>query len=314
MKLSIVVPIYNVEKQLERCIESLMKQENENLSTEIILVNDGSTDDSGNIAKRYAETNANIIYIEKENSGVSDTRNVGVKYCSGDYIAFVDSDDYVSNNLYANLLPYMQEDYDMVKFRIARVQENGETISKNDSPEFTEKTGEKAFEILYTSDVMIDVAWAYLYKRSFYVNNKFEFAKGLYHEDFGLIPLMILKANKFASTNIGFYNYVQTETSITRGSEDRKKKGALDLLKHYDNMINTIEEYNISEKSKENVKIYYTNCMILEVNNLTGEDRKNYIKQIQKRRMTKNIKVRNFKQLIKKIILNVSIELYLKIR
>ena len=79
-------------------------------------------------------------------------------------------------------------------------------------------------------------------------------------------------------------------------------------------MINVIERYRISDKSKENIKIYYTNCIILEVNNLAGKNRKEYIKQIRKRKMTKNIKARNFKQLIKKIILNISIEMYLKIR
>lgn len=314
MKLSIVVPIYNVEMQLIRCIESLLKQQTEKLETEIILVNDGSTDNSGSIARKYAESNTNVIYIEKKNAGLSDARNVGVKHCNGDYIAFVDSDDYVSDNLYMNLMQYMQEDYDMVKFKIAKVQENGDTISHNNSPEFEEKTGEEAFEILYKSDVMTEVAWAYLYKRSFYIDNSFEFAKGLYHEDFGLIPLMLLKAKKVASTNVGFYNYVQTENSITRGSETRKQKGAQDLLKHYDNMINVIERYRISDKSKENIKIYYTNCIILEVNNLAGKNRKEYIKQIRKRKMTKNIKARNFKQLIKKIILNISIEMYLKIR
>ena len=314
MKLSIVVPIYNVEKQLTRCIESLLKQQTEKLETEIILVNDGSTDNSGSIARKYAESNTNVIYIEKKNGGLSDARNVGVKHCNGDYIAFVDSDDYVSDNLYMNLMQYMQENYDMIKFKIAKVQENGDTISHNNSSEFEAKTGEEAFEILYKSDVMTEVAWAYLYKRSFYIDNNFEFAKGLYHEDFGLIPLMLLKAKKVASTNVGFYNYVQTENSITRGSETRKQKGAQDLLKHYDNMINVIEKYRISNKSKENIKIYYTNCIILEVNNLTGETRKEYIKQIRKRKMTKNIKARNFKQLIKKIILNISIEMYLKIR
>lgn len=161
---------------------------------------------------------------------------------------------------------------------------------------------------------MTEVAWSYIYKTSFVKENNFEFAKGLYHEDFGLVPLVILKAQKVASTNIGTYNYVQTQNSITRGKSSKKVKMAKDLLKHYDNMINKIANYNISKRSKENIKIYYTNCIILNTNNLQGNDRKEYIKEIRKRKMTRNIKVRNIKQLLKKAILTMNIEWYLKLR
>ena len=315
MKISIVVPIYNVEKQLAKCIESLVKQETERLKIQIILVNDGSTDGSGKIAQEYAQKYSDkIIYLEKENSGVSDSRNIGVMHADGEYITFVDSDDYVDDGLYERLLSYMKEEYDIVKIKIAKVKENGEKIEENISPEFYNKTGEEAFDILYKVDTMIDIAWAYIYKRDFYIDNKFKFAKGLYHEDFGLMPLIILKAKKMASTNIGYYNYVQTEKSITRGNKIKDFQKAQDLLKHYDNMVQAIENYNISDKSKENIKIYYTNCIILEVYNLEGKERKEYIKEIRKRKMQKNIKARNVKQLIKKIILNISIELYLKLR
>lgn len=313
MKLSVIVPIYNVEKQLERCVNSLINQGSQELDLQIILVNDGSTDKSGNIAKQYSEKYDEIIYVEKINGGLSDARNTGVKYANGEYMSFVDSDDYISDGLYVKLLPYMEQKYDMVKMKIKKVQDNGKDIDENYSSEFFDQTGEQAFEKLYKSDVMTEVAWGYLYKTEFYKQNKFEFAKGLYHEDFGLIPLIMLKADKVASTNIGYYNYVQTETSITRGNNNVWER-ANDLIKHYDNMIDTIEKYNISNKSKENIKIYYTNCIILEVNNLKGNERKEYIKQIRKRKMSKNIKARNFKQLIKKVILNISIEAYLKIR
>lgn len=315
MKVSIIVPIYNIEKQLEQCIGSLIKQKSDKIKMQIILVNDGSTDNSGNIAKEYATKYPNeILYLEKENGGLSDARNFGVKYADGDYISFVDSDDYISDNFYVKLLPYMKEKYDMIKIGIAKVKETGDLIEKNFSPTFENKTGEEAFDILYKADVMTEVAWGYIYRREFYINNKFEFAKGLYHEDFGLVPLIILKAKRVASTDIGYYNYVQTEKSITRGNVVTNSQRSKDLLKHYDNMIKAIENYSISDKSKDNIKIYYTNCIILEVNNLQGEERKEYIKEIRKRKMQKNIKSRNLKQFIKKIILNISIELYLKIR
>ena len=315
MKISIIVPIYNAEKQLKRCIESLLKQESKNLQIEIILVNDGSTDNSGQIAKEYANKNQNkIIYLEKENEGVSEARNIAIQYVTGEYMTFVDSDDYVEPKLYHNLLRYMGEKYDLVKFKAIKVNEQGEKLEEPTIAEFDNKTGEEAFDILYKIDTMIDIAWIYIYRTDFYKNNNFKFAKGLYHEDFGLMPLVIVKAQKVASTNIGTYNYVQTQSSITRGKNSKKRKMAEDLLKHYDNMIKETTNWNISKKTKENLKIYYTNCIILNANNLQENDRKKYIKEIQKRKMQKNIKARNIKQLVKKIILAINIEWYLKLR
>jgi hypothetical protein len=162
---------------------------------------------------------------------------------------------------------------------------------------------------------MLDATWSYIYKRDFFVENKFEYAKGLYHEDFGLTSLVILKANKVASVDVLGYNYVQTTSSITRGNEQTIYKRAQDLLVHYDNMIEKIKDYNISKKSKENIKIYYTNSILLEVNNIKSKEQQNsYIKEIKKRKMVNNIKARNIKQLIKKILLRINIKLYLKLR
>lgn len=269
----------------------------------------------GNIAKAYAtKYPKQTIYLEKKNGGLSDARNYGLRYASGDYITFVDSDDYVSDKLYEKLLPYMKENYDMVKIKIELVGEDGGTIKVNESSEFKDKNGEEAFDILYKTDVMTEVAWGYIYKRTFWTDNNFKFEKGMYHEDFGLIPIVMLNARKVASSNIGTYFYVQTEKSITRGNPDKKIKMAQDLLVHYDNMLQTIEQMQITEHSKENIKIYYTNCLILETNNLTGKERKDYIKKLRRRKMSRNIKPRNLKQIMKKILLDMSIELYLKIR
>ena len=145
--------------------------------------------------------------------------------------------------------------------------------------------------------------------------NFFKFAKNLYHEDFGLIPLIILKAKTYISTNICGYNYVQTSNSITRTKNYEKTiKKLYDLLIHYDNIINSIKSYDIQSKTKENVKIFCTNSILLKINDLEKKDRKKFIKEIRKRKMTKNIKVRNLKQLVKRIILEINIPLYLKIR
>lgn len=314
-KVSIIVPIYNVEKYLSKCIESLINQKLEDI--QIILVNDGSKDSSGKIAKEYSQKyQEKIIYLEKENGGLSSARNYGIKYATGEYISFVDSDDYVDINLYKDLEKYMNESYDMIKIAIFKVDSKGKLVCKNKSELFLEKSGQEAFNILYKSDVMLEPAWSYVYRKDFWNNNKFEFSEGRYHEDFGLIPEVLLQAKKVASTDIKGYYYVQSEKSITRNqNEEKKKKMSNDLIYFYDKMINTVKDIKIEKITLENLKIYYTNCLLLEINNIQDTKyRKEYIQEIKKRKIITNIKVRNLKQLIKRIILTINIEWYLKIR
>ena len=128
IKVSIIVPIYNVEKQLAKCLDSLLNQTLKDI--QIILVNDGSEDSSAEIAKKYVVKDPDrVLYFEKENGGLSDARNYGLKYATGEYISFVDSDDYITENLYTDLLPYMEQKYDMIKFKIAKVDEQGNVIA-----------------------------------------------------------------------------------------------------------------------------------------------------------------------------------------
>ena len=314
-KVSVIVPIYNSKEFLAKCLASIVDQTIENL--EVILVNDGSTDGSDIIAKTYKEKYPErVIYLEKENGGLSDARNYGLKYATGDYISFVDSDDFLDISLYKNLEKYMDEDYDMIKFAIIKVNAKGNLIKENPTVKLIEESGEDAFEKLSEKDVMTEVAWAYLYKKSFWDENHFEFTKGRYHEDFGLIPLVLLKAKKVVSTDILGYYYAQTEGSLSRTKDKEKKlKASYDLLYFYDNMIKTLENYDCSKKAKENIKRYYTNCILLEINNIDDEEeRKKYIKNIRKRKIIRNIKAKNLKQLVKRIILSLNIEWYLKIR
>ena len=100
--ISIIVPIYNVEKYIHKCIESIINQTYKNL--EIILVDDGSPDNCGNICEEYAKNDSRIKVIHKENNGLSSARNAGLEICKGDYIGFVDSDDYIELNMYEVLI------------------------------------------------------------------------------------------------------------------------------------------------------------------------------------------------------------------
>ena len=313
-KLSVIIPVYNGEKTLKRCIESVLKQKDEDI--EIIIINDGSTDASDKIVQEYKEKNPKIIsYYQKKNTGVADTRNYGIKKAKGKYILFLDADDYLDIHLYGLVKQYMEKDIDLIKFKLQREDEKGNVIETVNGPVFENKTGEEGFEELYATDVLLDSPCVYVIKRDIFIKNKLEFKVGTEHEDFGLMPFVIVLAKTMISINFYGYHYVQVEGSITRNdSYEKTKKKAKDALKQYDEALMKIDRYKLNKKIAETLKIYYTNAILLKIETLEKKDQKEYIKEIRKRKMTKNIKAKNIKQLLRKMILSLNIKWYLNLR
>lgn len=312
-KISIIIPVYNSEETLKRCLNSILEQEYQDY--EIILVNDGSKDNSEKVILEYSEKSNKIKYFSKENSGVADTRNFGIEKATGDYIVFVDSDDYIKNTMFTDIENYINDGIELIKWKGIIVDENENELLKISGPIFDKTTGEDGFNKLYSEDKFIDALWVYAIKRSIFVDNNFKFTTNTYHEDFGLLPLIIVKAESMVSIEKYNYYYVQTENSIMRGNDYKKElKKAYDSLEQYDNISKAIENYNLEVVTKENIKLFCTNTILLKIELLKKEDQNKYIKEIRKRKMVKNIKVRNIKQLIKRILLGINIKLYLKMR
>lgn len=313
-KLSVIIPVYNGEKTLKRCIESVLKQKDEDI--EIVLINDGSTDMSDKIIQEYKGKNPKIIsYYKKKNTGVADTRNYGIQKAKGKYILFLDVDDYLDIHLYGLVKQYMEKDIDLIKFKLQREDIKGTVIEKVDGPVFEDKTGEKGFELLYATDVLLDSPCVYVIKKDIFAKNKLEFKVGTEHEDFGLIPFVIVLAKTMISINFYGYHYVQVENSITRNaSYEKTKKKAYDALKQYDEALAKIEKYKLNKHIAGILKLYYTNAILLKTETLEKKDQKKYIKEIKNRKMTKNIKVKSIKQLLRKLILCLNIRWYLKVR
>lgn len=313
-KMSVIIPVYNTEKYIEKCLESLAGQTMQDF--EVIIVNDGSTDNSKKVIKDYMKnSNLDIRYLEKENGGLASARNYGVERALGKYISFLDSDDYLDESLFSELEKYMDKDIDLIKFKMKTVNEEGKILEKLDGPVFDVCTGEEGYKKLCTTDKYMDPACIYLYRREFFVENNFKY-KLRYHEDFGLTSLIIIQAKTFVSTNVVGYNYLQTGESLSRGKDYKKNiDRAKDMLAHYDNMIAVIDAYyNVSNETKDLVKRYYTNSVILKANTLKGKDRKQYIKEIKDRFMYRNIKPENLKQKVKRMLLKYNVSLYLKMR
>lgn len=311
MKLTVIIPVYNREKTIEKAIVSVAEQLREDM--ECIVLNDGSTDHTEEVIQeclsKYGEK---ISYYKKENEGIAATRNFGITHAKGEYILFVDSDDYIEPHLLETIKPYFEQEIDIIKYKAKHVDENGKELTKITGPNFSNKSGEEAFNLLAFTDVLMDSPCVYAFKKDLFIKNKMFFKTGTYHEDFGLIPLILLTAKTVVSIDYYGYCYVQSNESITRNQDyEKTKKRWEDALFHYDNMLQWISQNELDIKTKENVKTYYTNAILLKLGTIKKEDRKPYVKQIKQRKMTQNIKPKNIRQFIKRILLTLNINWYL---
>lgn len=247
-KVSVIVPIYNVEKYLEKCINSLLSQTLEDI--QIILVNDGSKDNSGNIAKEYEKNNKNrIIYVEKENGGLSDARNYGLKYATGDFIAFLDSDDYIEKNAY-------EEMYNKA------IEENADYVECDFIWEFPNKIRvDKQYPYKNKKEMLSFVrvvAWNKLIKRQLITDNNLEFPKGLRYEDVEFTYKLIPFINKFAYVDKPFIHYVQREGSIANVQNER----TAEIFTVLDNVIEFYKKNNIYEEYRDELEYNYARYLL----------------------------------------------------
>ena len=230
-KFSVIVPVYNTEKYLRKCLDSLINQPFSDY--EIIIVNDGSPDNSQDIIDEYAQNYPEKVksYI-KENGGLSDARNYGIDRALGNYILFIDSDDYVSLELLEVLNGRLcEKEVDVIRFNAQVVlsnNENGETLF---FPQTSVVTGIEALDKLIDNKQYFEPAPFYAYRKEFWQKNNFRFSLGRYHVDFGLIPEVIIKAQSFSSVEHIGYFYFQSNSSIMRTvNEEKDKKRAFDGL------------------------------------------------------------------------------------
>lgn len=216
---SVVVPIYNVEQYLDRCIQSIQSQTYENL--EIVLVDDGSPDNCGKICDQYASKDQRIRVIHKENGGLSDARNAGVKIVTGKYLLFIDSDDFVAEDLVQKTVESAELNHsDIVLFDYQRLESNDtiEVCSISGIPENQSFSLEDYPEVLFKSIS----AWNKLFSREFYMNSEIQFPVGYYYEDLGSSPKYLFAAKRITYVKEPFYNYVIREGSIMSAAKEEK--------------------------------------------------------------------------------------------
>lgn len=234
-KISVVLPIYNVEKYLETCVKAMTGQTYQNL--EIILVDDGSPDGCPELCDELAKTDERIRVLHKENGGLSDARNAGTQIATGEYITFVDSDDVVTDT-YVEYLYSLIEKYgcDMSLCTHTVVFEDGKKIPYGDGTDEMLDAKECLRRMLY-HDVIDTSAWAKLYRTD--MAREILYPKGKLFEDIGTTYRFFLASGKIACGYQSQYFYMQRQNSIVSGKFNPHK---LDLLEMTDKMAEDVEK------------------------------------------------------------------------
>ena len=212
MKLSVIIPVYRVEATLDRCVESVLGQHVDDM--EIWLVDDGSPDHCPQKCDEWAKRDSRIHVIHQANGGLSDARNTGIDAAQGDYLTFVDSDDYIADNTYRPLLQQL-DDADILEYAVAdRLQPANRCYT--DMNEYW----------LQGQAYLHTYAWNKIYKRSMF--DEVRFPKGKVFEDVYTLPLLLKKAQKVKTCSTGYYHYCYNPTGITANADGRQLEMLLD--------------------------------------------------------------------------------------
>ena len=232
MKLSIIVPIYNVAPYLRKCVDSLLAQDISDY--EIILVDDGSTDNSGAIADEISDafrlsplaSRLQLRVIHQPNAGLSEARNTGTRAAKGEYIMFVDSDDYLQPNVLRTLMEQIGcDNLDVLRFRYQNVKESGEAFAPyKDMTNYNDYSTRPTDGLTFLNERMGNQCYAWQFILRSKLCQEEIFPPSIYFEDTDWTPRMLLLAERVASTELVVYNYLWREGSITLSQKDIQKQ------------------------------------------------------------------------------------------
>lgn len=310
-KISIIIPMYNAEKYIKRCLESIFEQTYKNI--EIVIVDDGSTDNSYNICKKYEQQNKKIKLFHKKNNGVSSARNYGLKKCTGKYLCFVDSDDYIEKY-------YIQQLYKAIKDNNTKISQCAINIVDDNLKKINNKGYSHSF-ITNGKKLIIDtfnneeigniVLWNKMYERSLF--NNIQFPNGKNYEDEFITYKILYKENRISIIPDKLYNYRKHINSITNSKYTLKNLEGLEAL---------IEKINFFKKNNEiflyimtiNEFLEFTRqnyiCLIKYVSNSTSYQKKLIQKYKEYYKIIQHNKQIPIKSKIKNIIFYINPKLY----
>lgn len=247
IKVSVIVPVYNVEEYIGKCIESLVNQTLEDI--EIIAIDDDSTDKSAKIIKEYMKKYPQIQYYKKENGGLSDARNYGLQYATGKYIGFVDSDDYIHIDMYKKMYEKAKkDDSDIVECNFYWVYPKKSKIDIG--PRYKTRK-----EILVNARVM---ACNKIYKKDLLDKAKIEFTKGIRYEDVEFFYKLVPYIDNVSFVKEPLYYYIQRNTSIANTQNEKNA----DIFIALNNVIEFYKKNGLYDEYKEELEYTYTRLLL----------------------------------------------------
>lgn len=249
-KVSLILPVYNVEKYLPQCLDSIQKQSYKNM--EIIIVNDGSTDGSGQICETFSKRDTRVKYIQKKNGGLSSARNVGLKYAVGDYIVFVDSDDFIRSGMISSLVEVMEcshADIACCNYEVCNEQSGVIYSHKINIKSMQVFTRQQAIDVLFYETFFQCYAWNKMYKKELFTDIKYP--EGRLYEDIVTTYRLFRSSEMIAFIPDSLYCYRRREGSIT---QKQFKPKSYDLI---DSINEVIEQNQDNRAVLAGCAIYY---------------------------------------------------------
>ena len=303
IKVSVIVPVYNVEAYLDKCLKSLVDQTLKEI--EIIIVNDGSKDNSEKIIEKYKEKYPEKIkYYKKENGGLSSARNYGLKYAIGEYVAFVDSDDYVDLKMYQKMI------------NLANLENSNIVVA---GTEAIYKDHKKIIPASYNISknyknylISAPMACNKIFKRQLFKDD-FLFKEGIWYEDLELIPTLILKTKKISFLEEPLYKYMQRNGSIMNQETFNEK--ILDIYKVLNNIVEKFQKYKQYEDFQTEIEylyiehLLYSSALRLSMFKVEG---KKYLKEFKKLMQEKFPNWQKM-SILKRKVINLKLFVYLPI-
>lgn len=285
--LSYIIPLYNSAEWLEKCLYSVLNQDIPKSEVEIICVNDGSPDNSADLAREIAKEHPCIAVIDQENQGPSGARNTGMRAATGKYLCFVDPDDFVQPMVYGSLVQQMEEEQlDMLRFDYQVVNEHYEIIPKRPFEYKFDYTPQLMTGTQFLSE-RLDIAcniWRYIYRREIITENNIWCFVGDYYDDTPWLPLVLMKAERMNICGKVVYNYLERSDSLVNAQSSkavqRKIDGGFMLLELLKGQLSTIDDLAVC-KWYDMMIAHATATLLTLIGIYQFSQRKAYIKRLK---------------------------------